>query len=676
MEAPSPRWTAPSPECRTSLSGWRDPSRSIGYALAFLVSLILVTLPWEAAQAAGRQVALVIGNAAYENVSPLVNPKRDAAALSDRLRDAGFDVVEAFDADTFAMRRAADRFVDAAKGADLAVFYYAGHGVQLFDQNYLLARDTDPEALTEIQDLGLSLSDLADRLRESGAVRVALLVDACRDNPLPMDTTVRLVTGAGASASEDEGGARPAVALATGRGLAPLAAASGPGGAQMLTFFAAQPREVSYDGTGSNSFLMEGLLEALSGDRRDMAEVIRHASAYVRTVTGGRQVPQVVSDWTGDVALGGNVKARVEYDLFDRESTLSRADRDLVRKGTAGFSKLRGDFVAQAGWNQGTPDNLSEDERKRYRSVGGNAPSMSVHYDLDRDGREETLTVYNEVSSVQVVLEKEGVRRTVGSCGLPAPIDAIEFGLRDVDGDRRPEVFVTYEGERTAGFGRLCVLRFRGFDDLAGSRRGNLGRTDGNDDLFDTLLDTDAGWSATVAIDGTIRRCSGTGCADAYDYRFDGRRYVSVEDASVVPNVEVDSPTSDDRSSPEAPSVEQRVATFVNATLFRPGKHAGSELRVLYGERVDYFGKSNRSAADVVKEKLQYFERWPKRTFVMDETTLTVTPDRDALTVRFEYSYEVSGAKGTRAGRGLATMRLRENVGRSFVILSEGGRTL
>ena len=79
----------------------------------------------------------MIGNTRYDQLAELRNPKRDAAAISDRLRARGFNVSELFDADAFAMQRAVDNFVRQAEGADIALFYFSGHGVQLFDLQWL-----------------------------------------------------------------------------------------------------------------------------------------------------------------------------------------------------------------------------------------------------------------------------------------------------------------------------------------------------------------------------------------------------------------------------------------------------------------------------------------------------------------------------------------------------------
>ncbi|MET0868350.1 MAG: caspase family protein, partial [Pseudorhodoplanes sp.] len=118
-----------------------------------LLACVIALVAWAGSVApasADRQVAFVVGNSRYEKAEPLANAQRDAAAVADRLRDLGFEVTEVFDGDAFTLNRAADRFVTQARSADLALFYFAGHGVQLFDQNFLLARDVDPNRIAEV----------------------------------------------------------------------------------------------------------------------------------------------------------------------------------------------------------------------------------------------------------------------------------------------------------------------------------------------------------------------------------------------------------------------------------------------------------------------------------------------------------------------------------------------
>src|SRR6185503_20014383 len=97
--------------------------------IGFLVFAICIVLP-DLATAGAQQVALVVGNSQYKLLPTLKNPRNDAAAIADRLRDLSFEVTEVFDANAFALQRAIDRFLATARGANLVLFYFAGHGIQ------------------------------------------------------------------------------------------------------------------------------------------------------------------------------------------------------------------------------------------------------------------------------------------------------------------------------------------------------------------------------------------------------------------------------------------------------------------------------------------------------------------------------------------------------------------
>lgn len=224
------------------------------YAFRLCVAMACVLAGLQAVPAEARRVALVVGNAAYDKLAPLKNPQRDAATVADRLKDLGFEVAELFNADAFSLNRAAARFITQASGADLALFYFAGHGVQLFDRNFLVARDADPTRIGGSRELGLDLTGFIGELRRSGAVRLALLIDACRDNPLSFDETVRILERFRADPTFK------ASSTTAGKGTRGLARVelgpTGPGAggsAQTLLYFAAQPGAVSFDGAGLNS---------------------------------------------------------------------------------------------------------------------------------------------------------------------------------------------------------------------------------------------------------------------------------------------------------------------------------------------------------------------------------------------------------------------------------------
>lgn len=515
---------------------------------ACAIAFVLVSL--SAMQAsAERFVALVIGNSKYEKADPLPNAQRDAAAVADRLRDLGFEVTEVFDGDAFTLNRAAERFIGQARGADLALFYFAGHGIQLFDQNFLLARNVDPNQIARVDDLGLDLTRFMTTLRNSGAVRQALLIDACRNNPFPFEETVRLVDIVRKAKAAD---GKPAVEQGGSRGLARVILAQGVArqaqGAETLFFFAAQPGQVSFDGAGQNSYFVEGLREEMSKQGRPLTEMFRNVSAYVRTVTKGEQIPQVVSDWTSDIVLGKSPPSRVDYQVLASADgkTLSRTDRDFVVRSVSGFSKFEGDFIAKAGIGDLPSGDMSDAERERARKLG-HVQGFSIKYDLDRDGREETLRVYFQQTGYWLTLESQGVVGQVASCFDNDTPSAIEVALKDINGDRRPEIWIAYETEATSGWGKFCVLEFKGIPSLAERRRASTGQVNLGFSAFRTLLRGEAGWQVAVANDNTIKACGGTGCHTPWTYAYDGEKFRLIDNGGAKPSAAAALPFADEK---------------------------------------------------------------------------------------------------------------------------------
>jgi uncharacterized caspase-like protein len=128
-------------------------------------------------------VALIIGNSAYQNVPPLSNPINDGAMMAATLKDAGFDVVDSrHDLSEIETRRALRDFSDAAYDADIAVVYYAGHGMEVEGANYLIPVDAKLERDTDVFDEALSLERILVAAEPAKQLRLVIL-DACRDNP-------------------------------------------------------------------------------------------------------------------------------------------------------------------------------------------------------------------------------------------------------------------------------------------------------------------------------------------------------------------------------------------------------------------------------------------------------------------------------------------------------------
>jgi hypothetical protein len=219
-----------------------------------------------------KRLALVIGNGAYMGASPLKNPRNDATAVAKKLVDLGFEVLTEIDATADRMVRAVSDFTRAlAEAGDgtkntAAVFFYAGHGVQVDGENYLLPIDAEVRNKLDLQHRTIGLQLLLETL--SSATRNAIvMLDCCRDNPLP-----RTLSGTRSAAKP--------------HGLANVHAPPG-----VYIAFATQPHFVALDGTGDNSPFTEGLLQFMDDPGKHVSDVIMDVRRVVFEKTGGQQVP-------------------------------------------------------------------------------------------------------------------------------------------------------------------------------------------------------------------------------------------------------------------------------------------------------------------------------------------------------------------------------------------------
>ncbi len=132
---------------------------------------------------ADKRAALVIGNSGYQNVVQLTNPVHDAVAIADMLKATGFEVVESRrDLTAVEMRRVIRDFSASAQTADVAVVYFAGHGLEVDGENYLIPIDAKLEHDIDVEDEAVSLGRVLQMIQPAKRLRVVIL-DACRDNP-------------------------------------------------------------------------------------------------------------------------------------------------------------------------------------------------------------------------------------------------------------------------------------------------------------------------------------------------------------------------------------------------------------------------------------------------------------------------------------------------------------
>jgi hypothetical protein len=249
------------------------------YVLALLCALAALAMP--AAAKAEKRVALVIGNAAYQNTTPLTNPSNDAADVAALLRRLEFEVVEGRDLDKRSMERLIRTFGTKLAGADVALFYYAGHGLQVGGQNFMVPTDARLSAEGDVDFESLPLN-LVIKQMEREAKTSLILLDACRDNPLARNLARTM-------------GTRSAQ---VGQGLAEVRTGVG-----TLIAFSTQPGYVALDGTGRNSPYTEAWLKYAEMPGKDIGAVLVDVRNDVLKATNGRQVPWEHTSLTGQVYL-------------------------------------------------------------------------------------------------------------------------------------------------------------------------------------------------------------------------------------------------------------------------------------------------------------------------------------------------------------------------------------
>ena len=147
-----------------------------------LLFALLLTIATTATAVAERRVALVMAEDDYRLVRPLANPIHDGEAMEAALKKLGFEVTLETNRDLRRMRRALDDFREDAKGSDVALVYFSGHGVEISGDNRLLPVDADASSLDQLNKTSLSLEEVRDAVAATAKVGLIVL-DACRSNP-------------------------------------------------------------------------------------------------------------------------------------------------------------------------------------------------------------------------------------------------------------------------------------------------------------------------------------------------------------------------------------------------------------------------------------------------------------------------------------------------------------
>ena len=250
--------------------------------LTIIVSLMCMALSVSAAKA-DRRVAFVVGNGAYKNVAQLPNPPIDAKAMASTLRNVGFEVIEGSNLTRDQMTEKLLDFGRKAQGSDIAVFYYAGHGIAVSGTNYLLPVDADIKSEMDVK-LGAAINiDLTlDQTMGDAKVKLVFL-DACRDNPFAAKIKSNSATRS----------------VNVGSGLAEMKSGEG-----TLIAFATGPGQTALDGQeGNNSPFTRALIDNITKPGVEIQQAMTSVRAQVNEETHKGQLPWGHTNLIGAVYL-------------------------------------------------------------------------------------------------------------------------------------------------------------------------------------------------------------------------------------------------------------------------------------------------------------------------------------------------------------------------------------
>ena len=237
--------------------------------IALASAIIGSALDINDAGAAEKRVALVIGNSAYVHSAPLTNPRNDGEDMAAAPESLNFQVVKGFDLDKPSMDRTIRAFATALSGAKVGLFYYAGHGIQVSGQNYLIPIDAELSTAAGL-DFETVRMDLVHRIMEQEARTNIIFLDACRNNPLSRNLARALGTRS----------------VSISRGLASIESGEG-----TLISFSTQPGNVALDGKGRNSPYTAALVKHIRTPGNDLPSILINVRNDVIQSTGRQQVP-------------------------------------------------------------------------------------------------------------------------------------------------------------------------------------------------------------------------------------------------------------------------------------------------------------------------------------------------------------------------------------------------
>lgn len=308
---------------------------------------------------AKRLTALVVGNAAYVQVAQLSNPMNDADDVAAKLAARGFTVIKKTDCTHKAMDKALKDFRASLTDTDVALFFFAGHGMQIDGENYLAAVDTDAGSEIDAKHSSLPLNRIIETMEKSAAATNIVILDACRDNPFE----------------------RAWHRSAAARGLAPVYAPRG-----TIIAYATSPGQVALDGKGRNGEYTAALLKHIDTPDCSLENMFKRVRNTLSAATKGKQISWEHTSLAGEfffnLSLGARIDEYSDVALSDRLFVLDDAKpshriiqglktRDWYRQNPA-IAKITPDLL-----NKARPNALFVLGRNIYQAADGSSKGAS-----------------------------------------------------------------------------------------------------------------------------------------------------------------------------------------------------------------------------------------------------------------------------------------------------------
>jgi uncharacterized caspase-like protein len=388
---------------RPAISGRRqftdERSRTMSCArilLALIATCILLVLP----ASAEKRVALVVGNSAYKDVPSLPNPVNDANDIASALKASGFDVVLGIDVDKRDFDSRIRSFTQLLETADVAVLFYAGHGLQVGGRNFLIPVDAKLQSERELDFDAVSLDFILKQMELGRADKTNIVfLDACRDNPFAGNLARSMGTR---SASIGKGLAQAETGVGT------------------FIAYSTQPGNVAVDGKGRNSPFTAALTKNIKESNNNLTSVMIEVRKDVLAATGGKQVPWDHSALTGEFYFKQTAAAEASRSAAgedpETQNRLRTLEDEVKKKSDA---EQTGNIVALA----------QARERVRQLTEENKADQQRIFEKQYETGSTEDSTSRNNLAMAIGKIQMQMVRRNQQVQKLREEIKSLEGKL-------------------------------------------------------------------------------------------------------------------------------------------------------------------------------------------------------------------------------------------------------